>query len=110
MEDKVHRINSYKVEQTESVVTPSKEPPEPPKSLPVSARPVSALSGRKTPSSHISVAEQLEQVDKQVEYEYDYTDASSNDNNQEYTYEEYTDEEYQNGKLKSRPPPSSTEL
>ena len=98
------------MEQNEVDEVPNKDPPEPPKSLPVSARPVSGLSGRKTPSSHISVAEQLEQVDKQVEYEYDYTDASSNDNNQEYTYEEYTDEEYQNGKLKSPPPPSSTEV
>ena len=98
------------MEQNQVAEVPNKEPPEPPKSLPVSARPVSGLSGRKTPSSHISVAEQLEQVDKQVEYEYDYTDASSNENNQEYTYEEYTDEEYQNGKLKSPPPPSSTEV
>jgi len=84
-----------------------KEPPEPPKSLPVSARPItspmSALSG-------LSVAELLDQVDQQAEYEYDYTDASSNGNNQEYTYEEYTDEEYQNGKLKSPPPPSSSEV
>lgn len=99
-----------RVEQTETAEKSNKEAPEPPKSLPVSARPASALSGRKSASSHVSVAEQLEQVDKQVEYEYDYTDASSNDNNQEYTYEEYTDEEYQNGKLKSPPPPSSSEV
>ena len=97
-------------EQNDKQLLPVKspEPPEPP------ARPVSTLSGRKTPNEEKSLAEKLESDDEEPignEQEYEeystYEDYTEQEEAvPEYTYTDVTDDEYQNGQFKSPPPPN----